>query len=99
MKTCSICLLTIEKKNKITTPCKHIYHKACFVEYYIKRLNTKCPLCRKHMNIYSLTFYKRYGEMIKNYKVMIDKDWVVPKYIEHKQDRLNILTFSSGINS
>jgi hypothetical protein len=48
--TCSICMESYkEKKEQISLPCKHIYHKDC-VMTWLKNNNT-CPYCRLQLKI------------------------------------------------
>lgn len=45
---CTICMCSIDNKKPrdvVTTPCKHVFHKAC-LDQWTSRGNNSCPLCR-----------------------------------------------------
>lgn len=44
---CTICLENfVENADIVRLECKHLYHKTCFVEYFVKNPNkTQCPNC------------------------------------------------------
>ena len=42
---CSICLSTLDKTMRITTPCDHTFHVGCFNRI----INNSCPLCRTEL--------------------------------------------------
>lgn len=42
-KECPICLIELENKFSVNTPCNHIICLECFVNL----INNECPLCRK----------------------------------------------------
>lgn len=46
--TCSICLLNIEKWDKVAiTPCNHVFHKSCAEKWFCEEcVHPTCPTCR-----------------------------------------------------
>ena len=49
---CSICLFPLLKdEDKVTTPCKHLYHRNCICEWIDRTIlyNPTCPLCRSNL--------------------------------------------------
>jgi hypothetical protein len=53
---CSICYDPINEDNKVTTPCKHNFHKECLIQtckvmYWRTNNICRCPLCREDIDI------------------------------------------------
>lgn len=62
---CTICMCPMKKnRDTVTTPCKHIFHKAC-LNQWTSRGNHSCPLCRASLPN---------GLRIKEYNIIFSVD-------------------------
>ena len=43
---CPICLDAMGKKNKVITPCGHVFHTTCLIRN-VEEVNVLCPCCRR----------------------------------------------------
>ena len=60
IQECSICMTDItSKRQSVTTPCDHVFHKACLRKWENSKLNAHktCPLCRT--NIFKDKIYEK----------------------------------------
>ena len=60
LKECSICMTDIiSKRQSVTTPCNHVFHKSCLRKWENSKLNAHktCPLCRE--NIFRDKIYEK----------------------------------------
>lgn len=46
-QTCSVCMDMIMTDDLQSTPCAHVFHKACISEWFQR--STTCPLCRSEL--------------------------------------------------
>lgn len=54
-EACSVCLESPNDSNAFTTPCNHVFHRACLNQWFNTRqeanLPQSCPLCRRELAI------------------------------------------------
>ena len=84
MEECSICLETIEEKDRYELlKCPHVYHKKCILKW-LEKSNT-CPECRQIIpNIFSIKT-KNYGFSQKN---ILEIDYINIKVYDKDFDKL-----------
>ena len=92
---CSICLKVPKEKDIIhKLPCKHIFHKACIVEW-LSKINT-CPLCRSQ---FPKETFLTSGSLVQNDpNIQQNTQEVQTNNIEHNQELRGIALNSMAMN-
>ena len=93
---CSICLKVPKEKDIIhKLPCKHIFHKACIVEW-LSKINT-CPLCRSQFP--KETFLTSGSLVVQNDpNIQQNTQEVQTNNFEHNQELRGIALNSMAMN-